>query len=226
VSFVKQIPLEEDLDDDIDKPYSRILVFDEKGRPVKGEQSEYSKIVSRFYSNADNVNKDIWKIFFGDMSEEGDLIENDFYSVFMRIGELNSEGIRKSLSEVIKYIESELKKSIESFHSELDLIIHERTWEEEDFEKKITGCAEQAAVNACKTVEDAFISVETILTGISLFALEKDDFDTNAMIGQFAGRVDDLLAVQIMNINEYLDSSWQRYLDYIAVFEKTDEPDM
>lgn len=226
VSFIKQIPFEEELNDDIDKPYSRTFIFDEKGRPVKGEQTAFSKMVSRFYSNTDNVNKDILKIFFNDMEEKDTLIDVGFYSVFLKIDEFSSERIEKSLSEVIKYIENELKKNAESFHSDFDRILREKMWDEDGFEEKVVNSAEKASNNAGKIIGDAYTSVETILTGIGLFKMDKDDIEITSLIEQFAGRVDTVLTEEIKRLNEFLDGSWQRYLNYLSVFEEYDTEDI
>lgn len=106
VVFIKQ----ETTAENVNKPYSPILIFDENGKAVVGEQSEYSKFCSWFYHTAGPVHSEVWQLFFKNTGTEDDLIDPNLYSLFMKIKELSKEGIKNSLQNIVNYLNKELAK--------------------------------------------------------------------------------------------------------------------
>ena len=58
-------------------------MFDENGRAVISEQSMYSKFISWFYNNANNINSEVWEMFYPNSCEDDVFLEKSIYSAFL-----------------------------------------------------------------------------------------------------------------------------------------------
>ncbi|QNU67813.1 hypothetical protein EHE19_004960 [Ruminiclostridium herbifermentans] len=198
------------------KYYSDTLEFDENGKPIIGNQSEYSKFCSWFYSIERDIDEQVWKIFFNESNDEN-WLENDLYSIFLKVDELNFEGIKNSTINAIKYIENELYKNMKSMELRFDKKIF--NLDRIAFEEGICKFAEKESFNSVKLVKGIYNSVETILTGIRVFALEKNLF-VDDLMQEFYINVESILEKEGQRIIDFLDKERQNYLDSLSVFPK------
>ena len=212
VVFVKQKTINESTD----KTYFDVLVFDENGKAVEGEQTEYSKFCSWFYNNADVIDNRVWEMFFNSVSEDEELIDKDIYSLFFRFSELNEERIRVSLKNVVKYIENELEKNIKTMKSELEKIIF--NIDEQDFSERICEISENASQNTTDIVKSKYRSVETILMGVELFSLGSRFIDNTSLMEQFCEDMDNILLKEEQRIIDILKSGKEHYLEMLSTF--------
>ena len=208
-------------EENTDELYGKLL-FDQDGKAVVGEQSEYSKFCSWFYNSADSINNDIWRIFFKDENEDDALLNKDMYLIYLKIDELNVDGVKASLKNVIKYMENEFEKSFNSGKAKLENSY--KFFESDDMEgmeevEEIPKVAEDMANKVSELSKNAYESVETILKGIGLFALHKNHFDIIGLMGQFASKIDVLLDKESERISELLDRHEEKCLALLSDFE-------
>lgn len=214
--FIKQ----KTIDESVDKKYIDILVFDENGKAVEGEQTEYSKFCSWFYNNAGAIDNRVWEIFFNSASEDEELIDKDIYTLSLRFSELNEERIQVSLKNVVKYIENELEKNIKTMKSELEKAII--NIDEHDFSEQICEISENATLNATDIVKINYRSVETILMGVELFSLGSRTIDNTSIMEQFCEDMDNILHKEEQHIIEILKSGKEHYLEMLSTFPDFD----
>lgn len=212
VVFVKQ----KTIDESVDKTYFDILVFDENGKAVEGEQTEYSKFCSWFYNNVSVIDNRVWEMFFNSASEDEELIDKDIYSLFLRFSELNEERIKVSLKNVVKYIENELEKNIKTMKSELEKTIF--NIDEQNFNDRICEISENASQNATDIVKSNYRSVETILMGVELFSLGSRAVDNTRLMEQFCENIDNILHKEELRLIDILKSGQEHYLEMLPSF--------
>ncbi len=222
ILFVKQKTddeyTEENFVEILDKPYSQTFMFDENGRAVISEQSMYSKFISWFYNNANNINSEVWEMFYPNSCEDDVFLEKSIYSAFFRVEELNTERINKSLTQIVRYINDKLEKNLRSLDKDFEIIMQEHEFADEDYQKKISEITEYAANNACEFIKEIYKSVETVLIGIGLFTLENGNIDINEHMEKFSEEIDNILKNETGRITDHLASLWQKYLDCLAIF--------
>lgn len=176
------------------------------------EQDQYSKFTDWVYKTASSINIDIWKMFFKDAGEDDDFLEKDLYSIFLRIDELNEEGIKDALNNTSKYIENKLKKNIESIKIDFSTV------DATTFEEKIYEVAENIASEVVEIIRDSYNSLETILMGVGLFKLGKQCFDIDAVMKEFSESVDKIYEKLELRLMETLKNEKQNFIDSYFAF--------
>ncbi|HEX9059272.1 MAG TPA: hypothetical protein VF941_03745 [Clostridia bacterium] len=199
-----------------DRPLSQILLFDENGNAVTGEQSEYSKFCSWFYNTAGKIDNDIWSMFFMDTSEDNVFEDKDLYSIFLRINELNLQGVKNSLENTIKRVENKLQKNIDAMKLEFENNIFKI--DDKGFDELICEIAEKAAQNAAFIVKNAYKSVETILMGIGIFSLGSNTFDNEILMEKFSEDIDSLLDKEAQRIKDFIQKEEEYCLNELSTF--------
>ncbi|NLD47041.1 MAG: hypothetical protein GX660_07555, partial [Clostridiaceae bacterium] len=212
VVFVKQ----KTIDESVGKTYFDILVFDENGKTVEGEQTEYSKFCSWFYNNADLIDNRVWEMFFNSESEDEELIDKDIYSLFLRFSELNEERIKVSIKNVVKYIENELDKNIITMKIELEKTVF--NIDEQDISERICEISENASQNTTNIVKSNYKSVKTILMGVELFSLGSRTIDNTSLMEQFCEDMDSILHKEEQRIIDVLKSGKERCFEMLSTF--------
>ncbi len=212
VIFIKQ--KSEDMN--MDEPLSRIALFEENGKAVIGKQSEYSKFCSWFYGTVGNIDNEIWNIFFKDKNEKDFYIDKSIYSIYLKAGELNFQGIKSSMKNTVKYIENELEKNIKKMKLEFGKNIFHM--EGMDFEEQICEIAEKAAKEGIQRVKDIYNSVETVLMGIELFTVGRGSLDTESLMEQFSEAVDAILEKEIERMTGILKEEPESCMELSSVF--------
>lgn len=211
VRFVKQGA---DLDEADESLFYRRLKFHEDGTPAVTEQSDFSRFVSWFYNTAGAVEPVIWRIFFPGAGEEEDLLLADLgvYSVFLKLGELNKEGLLRSLDEAVKFAGRQLEDNRSEMASELEKVT------EEQFDARFEEIAETYAARASKIMDSIFESVQTVLMGVALFTLEQESFEVEPMMDGFYVRIDELVDQELGRMKECLDQAMGRHLERTLQF--------
>ncbi|MBQ4900208.1 hypothetical protein KB559_15340 [Paenibacillus sp. Marseille-P2973] len=211
VRFVKQ---GEELDETDEALFYRRLEFDQDGKPVITEQSDFSRFVSWFYNTAGAVEPEIWRIFFPGAAEEEDLLQSDLgvYSVFLKLGELNKEGILRSLDEAVRFAGRQLENNRSEMAAELEKVT------EEQFNARFEEIAETCAARASKIIDSIFDSVQTVLMGVALFTLEQENFEVEPWMDGFYVRIDELVDQELGRVKECLDQAMGRHLERTLQF--------
>lgn len=209
VVFVKEI---DELGTEADTiPLFRKLAFDDGGRLVVSEQSEFSRFVSWFYNTVGTVEPAIWNLFFPGMEEEEAVILADLgvYSVFLKVGELTQEKLLRSINDTVRYAAGKLESQRGQLAAQLDKL------PDEDYDDRVVEVAEKYTKEAAEFIEHTFDSVQTVLMGVALFTLEQVDggFDTESLIDSFQIQLHELLDQEVERVKETLDQAIARRLE-------------
>lgn len=190
-----------------DESYFESLEFDECGKALAVEQSDYSKFVSWFYHTAYAVRPEVWRHFFGNTGEAELLNDLGLYAVLLQIDQLNEEKITRSLHAVLRSVEDEFKQNRSRMRLELEHI-------EMDQIKAFVGEFGESLVNrAVDLVFEVYRSVETILMGVGLFTLEKFAYPIVDWMGEFSQHVGELLDSELVRITETIEQELQHYME-------------
>ncbi len=210
VRFIKQ---RADLDETDESFLYRRLEFHEDGKPVITEQSDFSRFVSWFYNTAGTVEPEIWRIFFSSTEEE-DLLLPDLgvYAVFLKIGDLNKEGILRSLDEAVRYAGRQLDNNRNEMAVELEKVT------ESQFDARFEEIAEKYAARASRIIDGIFDSVQTVLMGVALFTLEQEGFEVEPWMDRFYVRIDELVDQELSRVKDCLDQAMGRHLERTLQF--------
>lgn len=208
VTFVKQQTEETDLEE----AYFKIVEFDSEGNVVPSIQSDYSKFVSWFYDTVGTIRPDVWHIFFGENKEEEPVLDYGLYSLFLKMDGLTEESVGRSIEQVIRYTEQQLGKNRSTLHNEF---IHIDVEQIKDF---IRECGEQLTNQAVDMVYDVYRSVESILAGAALFAMNKNTITVIPVMESFNERTGELLDREIVFITNTIEQEFQNYMDNMLMF--------
>ncbi|GGG07876.1 hypothetical protein [Paenibacillus aceti] len=209
VVFVKEI---DELGTEADTiPLFRKLAFDDGGRLVVSEQSEFSRFVSWFYNTVGTVEPAIWNLFFPGMEEEEAVILADLgvYSVFLKVGELTQEKLLRSINDTVRYAAGKLESQRGQLAAQLDKL------PDEDYDDRVVEVAEKYTKEAAEFIGHTFDSVQTVLMGVALFTLERADggFDTESLIDSFQIQLHELLDQEVERVKDTLDQAVARRLE-------------
>lgn len=157
---------------------------------------------------------EIWRIFFPGAAEEEDLLLSDLgvYSVFLKLGELNKEGILRSLDEAVRFAGRQLENNRSEMAAELEKVT------EEQFNARFEEIAETCAARASKIIDSIFDSVQTVLMGVALFTLEQENFEVEPWMESFYVRIDELVDQELGRVKECLDQAMGRHLERTLQF--------
>lgn len=209
VVFVKEI---DELDAEADTiPLFRKLAFEDSGKFVVSEQSEFSRFVSWFYNTVGTVEPAIWNLFFPGMEEEEAVILADLgvYSVFLKVGELTQEKLLRSINDTVRYAAGKMESQRGQLAAQLDKL------PDEDYDDRVVEVAEKYTKEAAEFIEHTFDSVQTVLMGVALFTLELADggFDTESLIDSFQVQLHGLLDQEVERVKDTLDQVIARRLE-------------
>lgn len=208
VIFVKQQTEETDLEE----AYFKILEFDLEGNAVPSIQSDYSKFVSWFYHTVGTVRPEVWHIFFGENKEEEPILDYGLYSLFLKMDGLTEESVGRSIEKVVRYAEQQLEKNRSSLESEFSHI------EVDQIKEFIRECGERLTNQAVDIVYGVYRSVETILAGTALFAMNKNTITVMPVMESFNARTGELLDREIVFITNTIEQEFQKYMDNMLMF--------
>ncbi|AZK48627.1 hypothetical protein [Paenibacillus lentus] len=208
VTFVKQQTEETDLEE----AYFKILEFDSEGNTIPSIQSDYSKFVSWFYDAVGTIRPDVWHIFFGENKEEEAVLDYGLYSLFLKMDGLTEESVGRSIEQVLRYTEQQLEKNRSTLQNEF---IHIKVEQIKDF---IRECGEQLTNQAVDMVYDVYRSVESILAGAALFAMNKNTITVLPVMESFNERTGELLDREIVFITNTIEQEFQNYMDNMLMF--------
>lgn len=206
VVFVKEM---DDLEEEDVVPLSRKLVFDDSGRVILSEQSEFSRFVSWFYNTAGTVEPVIWNFFFPGTEEDEATVLADLgvYSVFLKVGELNNERVLRSVSDIIRYTAGKLEFNRKQLAAELDKLA------DDDYDNQVSEITRKYAKLAEEFVMHTFQSVQTVFMGVALFTMEQASMDTDTLIDNFHRQIHDILDQELECVIDCLDQAIARRLD-------------
>ncbi|TYQ16027.1 UNVERIFIED_CONTAM: hypothetical protein Cloal_2529 [Acetivibrio alkalicellulosi] len=199
VIFVKQQETE-----DINMPFTSTFIFDEEGNVVVGEQSNYSKFKSWVYYTSDNINEEVWDIFFETVNENESFSEKNIYSVFLKINELDENKIIRSIKDVIIHIDKQLTINRGEMEKKLNKNIDDI--EEKDINEKLSGITEEFTSKAVEIVESSCMSVKTILKGLVLLTVGQTEVNINARIDDFINIINEILETERVKIKECVEN--------------------
>ncbi|MNJ48421.1 hypothetical protein D3C77_436140 [compost metagenome] len=197
---------------DLEEAYFKIVEFDSEGNAVPSVQSDYSKFVSWFYNTVGTIRPDVWHIFFGENREEEPVLDYGLYSLFLKMDGLTEESAGRSIEQVIRYTEQQLEKNRSTLQNEF---IHIKVEQIKDF---IRECGEQLTNQAVDMVYDIYRSVESILAGAALFAMNKNTISVIPVMESFNERTGELLDREIVFITNTIEQEFQNYMDNMLMF--------
>jgi hypothetical protein len=190
-------------------PLFRKLAFDDNGKVVVSEQSEFSRFVSWFYNTSGTVEPVIWNFFFPGTEEEEVAVLADLgiYSVFLKVGELNNEKVLRSIGEIVRYATAKLESYRGQLAAELEKL------PDDNYDHRISETAQKYTKQAEEFIMRTFESVQTVFMGAALFTFEQESFNTNTSIDRFHRQLHDLLDQELERVTECLDQVIARRLD-------------
>ncbi|GAA0378207.1 hypothetical protein [Paenibacillus motobuensis] len=206
VVFVKEA---DDLEDEEIVPLFRKHAFDESGRAIVSEQSEFSRFVSWFYNTSGTIEPVIWNFFFPGTEEDEATVLADLgvYSVFLKVGELNNERVLRSIGDIMRYVAGKLESNRNQLAAELDKL------PDDDYDNQVSETANNFAKQAEDFIMRTFESVQTMFMGVALFTLGQESFDTNPLIDNFHRQLHELLDQELERVTDCLDQAIARRLD-------------
>ena len=207
-SVEKAIFLKQKLpNDSIYETLYETLLFDEDGNVIICEQSDYSKFVSWFYNLSNQIDKEVWKIFFKEENYENSISDNDLLSIYLRMDELNVEGIQASIDKAINYISNKLEENMrKTFDSNVMKLPYN------DFHEEIYKFAHRSSLNAAETIKVVYDSTQTILMGISVFSFG-EDYNSIELMNKFSDSINEILQFQSKRLVTFLENQKRIYLE-------------
>lgn len=206
VVFVKET---DDLEEEDIVPLYKKMSFDDNGKAIVTEQSEFSRFVSWFYNTAGTIEPVIWNFFFPGTEEDEATVLADLgvYSVFLKVGELNNERILRSVSDIIRYTAGKLESNRSQLAAELDKLA------DDDYDNQVSEITRNYAKLAEEFVMHTFQSVQTVFMGVALFTMEKASMDTDTLIDSFHRQIHDILDQELECVIDCLDQAIAHRLD-------------
>ncbi len=189
---------------------------DKDGEMTDEEQSRYAGFFDWFCRRRNDVDGNIWRLFFEDADPENIPMDENIYSVFLKADELSEEGIKHSIKNVVNYIEDKLEKDFRAVKEEFQRIA--AVQQIENYGEEIGELSEKIANKAVETVKDAYDGVETILAGVGLFKPAKELIDTGIFMEQFTKEITVIMDGEIERITEFIASEKQNYLEGLSQF--------
>jgi hypothetical protein len=181
----------------------RRLVFEEDGKAVVSEQSEFSRFVSWFYRTAGTIDSEVWDIFFPGSDEEETMLfaDPDILSVFMKAADLNKEKLARAVKETVQYTAAWLGTNRSLLTAEMEKL------PDEDYENLVPRTVKKYTEKAHKYVKCVSDSVRTIFMGVELLSTEQGSGHMESPINSFHDKMLDLLDQELEHMKKCLDQA-------------------
>jgi hypothetical protein len=186
----------------------RRLAFEEDGKAVVSEQSEFSRFVSWFYRTAGTIDPEVWNIFFPGSDDEETMLfaDPDIHFVFLKAADLNKEKFACAIKETVQYTAAWLGTNRSLLTAELEKLT------DEDYEDLVSRTVEKYMEKASEYVQCVSESVRTVFMGVALLSSEQGSWDMDSPIHSFHEKMLELLDQELEQMKKCLDQAIARRL--------------